>query len=59
MVCCDMAIVSSWATAEKAHRITLSLDGEWDVEDSGHNVNLPCETLLLHAGRQSRVRVIM
>jgi hypothetical protein len=54
-----MAIVSSWATAEKAHRITLSLDGEWDVEDSGHNVNLPCETLLLHAGHQSMVRVIM
>jgi hypothetical protein len=46
-----MAMVSSCAMAEKAHRTTISLDGKWDVEDSvgandmpktyGHTVPVP------------------
>ena len=34
MMCCGMAIFSLPAGAQKAHRTTLSLDGQWDVEDS-------------------------
>jgi beta-galactosidase len=34
LFCCGMAISSLFASAQKAHRTTLSLDGQWDVEDS-------------------------
>ncbi len=34
LMCCGMAICSLSAVAQTAHRTTLSLDGQWDVEDS-------------------------
>ena len=34
LMCCGMAIFTLSAAAEKEHRTTLSLDGQWDVEDS-------------------------
>ena len=38
LICCAMAILSGnadlHAATEKTHRTTLSLDGQWDVEDS-------------------------
>lgn len=34
LMCCCMVIFSLAAVAQKAHRVTLSLDGQWEVEDS-------------------------
>lgn len=34
MLSCLIAVSSLFASAQKAHRTTLSLDGRWDVEDS-------------------------
>jgi hypothetical protein len=34
LTCCTMAIFSLSAGAQTTHRATLSLDGQWDVEDS-------------------------
>lgn len=34
LLCCGMAIFSLSARAQQARRTTLSLDGQWDVEDS-------------------------
>jgi len=34
LLCCGMAIFSLSAKAQQARRTTLSLDGQWDVEDS-------------------------
>ncbi len=33
-MCCCMAFCSLTASGQAAHRVTLSLDGTWDVEDS-------------------------
>ncbi len=34
LICCCIAICSLAAGAQTTHRTTLSLDGQWDVEDS-------------------------
>ena len=34
LMCCGMAICSQSAGAQTTHRTTLSLEGQWDVEDS-------------------------
>jgi beta-galactosidase len=41
MLCCCLAMVSLSASAQKAHRTTLSLDGQWDVEDSVGTDEMP------------------
>src|ERR1035441_8969894 len=41
LICCCMAICSLAAGAQTTHRTTLSLDGQWDVEDSVGASDMP------------------
>ncbi len=41
VIFCGITVLSLSASAQKAHRTTLSLDGQWDVEDSVGANDLP------------------
>ncbi len=41
VIFCGITVLSLSAGAQNAHRITLSLDGQWDVEDSAGANNMP------------------
>jgi hypothetical protein len=41
LMCCGVALCSLAAGAQQTHRTTLSLDGQWDVEDSMNGAEMP------------------
>lgn len=50
MACCVMAIMSSCAMAEKAHRVTLSLEGAFADIDQYHTKQLPSNLVAQRKG---------